>query len=178
MAVDQFDLDGRIRDIWIHELSSDAVAHFTFGPSYNAVPIWSPDGTRIVFASNRKLYNHIYQKNADGSGPEELIVDLGLVGDQLCWDWSHDGKYLLAHKGPELWSVSMADRQAKPFIQAKWSVRNARFSPDGRWVAYASNETETGKSMYRHFLPRQVNGKCPGEAENGRAGGGTARNYS
>src|SRR5438105_1890369 len=141
MAVDQFDLDGRIRDIWIHELSSDAVAHFTFGPSYNAVPIWSPDGTRIVFASNRKLYNHIYQKNADGSGPEELIVDLGLVGDQLCWDWSHDGKYLLAHKGPELWSVSMADRQAKPFIQAKWSVRNARFSPDGRWVAYASNET-------------------------------------
>jgi Tol biopolymer transport system component len=141
MAVDQFDLDGRIRDIWIHELASDAVARFTFGPSYNAVAIWSPDGTRIAFASNRKLYNRIYQKNADGSGPEELIVDLGLVGDQLCWDWSHDGKYLLAHKGPELWSVSLPDRQAKPFIQAKWSVRNARFSPDGRWVAYASNET-------------------------------------
>jgi serine/threonine protein kinase/Tol biopolymer transport system component len=141
MAVDQFDLGGRIRDIWIHELASDAVARFTFGPSYNAVAIWSPDGTRIVFASNRKLYNRIYQKKADGSGPEELIVDLGLVGDQYCWDWSHDGKYLLAHKGPELWSVSLPDRQAKPFIQAKWSVRNARFSPDGRWVAYASNET-------------------------------------
>ena len=64
MAVDQFDLDGRIRDIWIHELASETVARFTFGPSYNAVAIWSPDGRRIVFASNRKLYNRIYQKNA------------------------------------------------------------------------------------------------------------------
>src|SRR5262249_38600293 len=141
MAVDQFDLDGRIRDIWIHELAIDTVSRFTFGPSYNSVAIWSPDGTRIVFASNRQLYNRIYQKNADGSGPEELIVDLGLVGDQLCWDWSHDGKYLLVHKGPELWSVSMPDRQAKPVVQAKWGVRDAGFSPDGRWVAYASNET-------------------------------------
>jgi Tol biopolymer transport system component len=140
VAVDQYDSDGRIRDIWIHELARDTAARLTFGPSYNDAAMWSPDGKHVIFSSNRKLYNRIYEKNADGTGPEELIADLGEF-DQLCWDWSYDGKYLLARKGPEVWYVFLPDRQAKPFLQAKWSVRNAQFSPDGRWVAYASNET-------------------------------------
>jgi len=140
VAVDQYDLDGRIRDLWIHELASGAVVRFTFGPSYNDAAIWSPDGKRIVFSSNRKLYNRLYQKNADGTGTEELVADLGGF-DQNAWDWSHDGRYLLARRGTEVWYVSLPDRQAKPYLQAKWTARNARFSPDGKWVAYALNET-------------------------------------
>src|SRR5271165_1671420 len=95
VVVDQYAQDGRIRDLWIYELANGAAVRFTFGPAYNDAGIWSPDGKRIVFSSNRKLYNGLYQKNADGTGPEELIADLGGV-DQNAWDWSLDGKYLLA----------------------------------------------------------------------------------
>jgi len=139
VAVDQTDPDGRHVDIWIHDLTNNAVTRFTFGPSLNNAAIWSPDGKQVAFSSNRKLSYQLYDKNADGSGPEEQIADLG-VDQQLWWDWSHDGKYLLVRKGRELWYVSLPDRQAKPFLQAKWIVRNAQFSPDGRWAAYSSNE--------------------------------------
>jgi Tol biopolymer transport system component len=140
VAFDQTNPDGRVVDIWIHELANNAVMRFTFGPSYNSDPIWSSDSKRIVFTSNRKLSDILYQKNADGSGPEQEIADLGGLAD-LCWDWSQDGKYLLVRKDTELWYVSLPDRQSKPFLQAKWSVRNAQFSPDGKWVAYSTNET-------------------------------------
>ena len=57
------------------------------------------------------------------------------------WDWSRDGKYVLVRRANELWYLAWPERVAKPLLQAKWTVRNAQFSPDGRWVAYASNET-------------------------------------
>ncbi len=63
------------------------------------------------------------------------------VQEQLSWDWSRDGKYLLVGKGTELWYLTWPDRQPKPFLQAKWILQGAQFSPDGKWVAYASNET-------------------------------------
>jgi len=57
------------------------------------------------------------------------------------WDWSHDGKHVLVRKANELWHLSWPERVAKPLLQAKGTVRNAQFSPDGRWMVYASNET-------------------------------------
>lgn len=140
VAVDQADPDGRHINIWIHELANDAMTRFTFGSGYDQLPIWSPDGKQVTFSSNRKLYFGLYQKNADGSGSEQEFANLG-VQEQLCWGWSHDGKYLLVGKNTELWYLSLPDRQPKPLFQAKWIVRNAQFSPDGRWVAYSTNET-------------------------------------
>jgi eukaryotic-like serine/threonine-protein kinase len=143
MALDQTEADGRRTGIWIHELTTDAMTRFTFDPSLNQAPVWSPDGKVVAFTTNRHTFQRLYQKNADGSGSEEEIVDLpgARAGQQICWDWSRDGKYLLAAKSGELWYVSLQDRQSKPLLQAKWIVRNARFSPDGRWIAYSSNET-------------------------------------
>ena len=140
---DQPEADGRRTGIWIHELANDAVTRFTFDPSLNQAPVWSPDGKLVAFTTNRNTFQRLYQKNADGSGSEEEIVDLpgAREGQQTCWDWSRDGKYLLATKSAELWYVSLPDRQSRPLLQAKWIVRNANFSPDGRWIAYSSNET-------------------------------------
>jgi len=143
MALDQTEADGRRTGIWIHELANDAVTRFTFDPSLNQAPVWSPDGKLVAFTTNRNTFQRLYQKNADGSGSEEEIVDLpgARAGQQICWDWSRNGKYLLATKSAELWYVSLPDRQSRPLLQAKWIVRNAHFSPDGRWIAYSSNET-------------------------------------
>jgi Tol biopolymer transport system component len=143
VAVDQIHADGRHTDIWILEPARGATTRLTFDPSSHQTPIWSPDGRQILFFSNRKLGIHLDLKNADGSGSEENVADLdaGSVGN--AWDWSRDGKYVLVRKSNELWYLPWPKRVAKPLMQAKWTVQNAQFSPDGRWMAYASNETES-----------------------------------
>jgi Tol biopolymer transport system component len=79
-------------------------------------------------------------KNADGSGSAQNIMDFG-TPQQGPWDWSRDGKYVLARKDRELWYMTMPDRQTHPLVQSQWLIRNAQFSPDGKFVAYASSET-------------------------------------
>jgi eukaryotic-like serine/threonine-protein kinase len=150
VAADQADPDGRRINIWIHELANDAVTRFTFGSWYDQLPIWSPDGKQVTFSSNRKNYFSMYQKNADGSGSEQEVGNLD-VHEQLSWDWSHDGKYLLFGKNIELWYLSFPDGRPKPLFQAKWTVRNAQFSPDGRWVAYSTNETGSSEIYVSPF---------------------------
>jgi serine/threonine protein kinase/Tol biopolymer transport system component len=140
LAFEQTDKDGRHVDVWIEELASNATARLTFGPGLNEVPIWSPDGKKIAFGTQEKLNFNLFQKNSDGSGSQSMVADLG-GQEQGAWDWSRDGKYILGHKDNELWYVTLPDHQVKPFLQPKCVVRNAQFSPDGKWVAYSSNET-------------------------------------
>ena len=140
IAAGQTDPDGRKTDIWINEPARNTTTRLTFGPSAHQTPIWSPDGRQIMFSLNSSLNTQLYLKNADGSGSEEEVADLGAVLVNP-WDWSRDAKYVLVRKANELWYLSWPERVAKPLLQAKWTVRNAQFSPDGRWMAYASNET-------------------------------------
>jgi Tol biopolymer transport system component len=141
VAEDQTDPDGRNTDIWIHEPARGATTRLTFDPSYHSAAIWSPNGKQILFGSNRKLGIPLYLKNADGSGSEEEVADLGAETQVNAWDWSRDGKYILVRKVNELWYLTWPERVTRPLLQTKWTVRNAQFSPDGRWIAYASNET-------------------------------------
>jgi len=158
VAGDQTEPDGRRRNIWIHELAQGlATTRLTFDPSFDGDPIWSPDGKQILFFSNRRGGFRLYLKNADGSGYEEEVADLGTVGQGNAWDWSRNGKYVLVRKGNELWSLSWPERVTKPLLQATWTVRNAQFSPDGRWIVYASNETGS-MEIYVSPFP-SINGK-------------------
>ncbi len=140
VAFEQTDRDGRHVDIWIHELASDGVARLTFGPGLNELPVWSPDGKQVVFGGLRKSSWGLLDKKADGSGSERVIGD-PIPSVQGPCDWSRDGKYLLSFKTGELWYLSISDRQPKPLLQGNWAVRNAQFSPDGKWMAYSSNQT-------------------------------------
>jgi Tol biopolymer transport system component len=139
---DQTDPEGRHTDIWIREVAPGLPpTRLTFDPSLHWTPIWSPDGKQIMYSANRKLGMQLCVKNADGSGLEKEVTDLGLGLMVNAWDWSRDGKYALFRKRNELWCFSWPESVAKPLIQAEWTVQNAQFSPDGRWMAYASNET-------------------------------------
>jgi eukaryotic-like serine/threonine-protein kinase len=140
VAVDQIDTDGRHVNIWIHDLNSDAARRLGFGPWLEQVTVWSPDGKQVIYTANEKLFFSLYAKNADGSGSADMLVDMG-TPQQSPWDWSRDGKYVLARKDHELWYITMPDRQTRPLLQSKLLVRNAQFSPDGKFVAYASSET-------------------------------------
>src|SRR5438132_4934926 len=140
VAFDQTDKDGRHQDIWTRELANDSVMRLTFGPGQNELPVWSPDGRHIAFQANRNLGAAFYQKNADGSGAEQQMGKAS-PAQQAFWDWSRDGKYILIWHEGELWYMSWPSEEVEPLFKEKWIVRNAQFSPDGKWIAYSSNET-------------------------------------
>jgi Tol biopolymer transport system component len=141
VAYDQRSPDGRAIGVWVQDVKSDTALRLTLHPSLNQVPVWGPDGKTIVFTSNRKLTNKIFQKNADGSGSEDQITDIKAGRMINPWDWSRDGKYLLARNEAELWYYSPREDKSHTYMKGPWLVRNAQFSPDGKYVAYATNET-------------------------------------
>jgi Tol biopolymer transport system component len=143
VVADQTDPDGRNVDVWVQDPARGATTRLTFDPALDITPVWGPDGKQIVISSNRSLDFRLYVKNADGSGSEDEIAKSGdkQLGTQFsALDWSRDGKYVLTRKVNELWYLPWGDHVIKPLIQDK-SVRAARFSPDGRWVAYVGNES-------------------------------------
>ena len=141
-------IDVGANDIWVLDLARGVRTRLTFGPVSNNYPVWSPDGKWIVYSSERNGRHHIYRKPSDGSGAEELLLD----DDQLILvsDWSRDGKYLLYSRGPffgngeEIWAMPL-DGDRKPFLVVPHGANSfaagGRLSPDGRWLAYSSNES-------------------------------------
>ena len=142
-------IDTGENDIWVLDLARGVRTRLTFGPVANTNPVWSPDGKWIAYTSDRNGHSTLYRKPSDGSGAEELL----LTDDQvtLTSDWSRDGKYLLYSRGPsgsnwEIWALPMeGDRKPSLVVPhtASSSSMDGHISPDGRWLAYASNESGT-----------------------------------
>jgi Tol biopolymer transport system component len=146
VAVDQTDTDGRNIDVWIYDIQRETSTRLTFDPALDYVPTWSPDGKRILFGSNRTdLLFRLYLKNADGSGPEEEVAGVPFGRMTTPWDWSRDGQYAAIKLDNELWYFSFADPKhaLHQLLPSGPTIRNAQFSPDGHWIAYASNESGT-----------------------------------
>src|ERR1700687_1483593 len=111
-----------------------------------------------MFASSRQSGWRIFLKNADGTGSEQKVFEMESAALQVVvFDWSRDGKSVFFRKASELGCLSLSERTAKPIFQNQWTARNAQFSPDGRWMAYASNETG-GWEIYVSPFP-SLNGK-------------------
>jgi eukaryotic-like serine/threonine-protein kinase len=139
LAVSVTDIASQNTDIWTYDLQRGNTKRLTFNPAQDSVPIWSPDTTRLVFASNRRDYNDLYVKNSDGAQEEENIVHSDV--DKFSNDWSAEGKYILYTQDTDFWFVTLPELKASLFLKAPSVLRNGQFSPDGKWVAYASNET-------------------------------------
>jgi Tol biopolymer transport system component len=132
-------------DIWIYELSGAVATRLTSDPSFDAVPIWSPDGSQIVFSTSREARLNLYQMSSRGAGSEESI--LRSEDTKYSTDWSSDSRFILylafnAKTNFELWTLPTGgERKPIPFIKTTFGVTQGQFSPDGRWVAYSSNES-------------------------------------
>ena len=132
-------------DLWIHDLSHEGQTRFTFDSGNEIFPIWSPDGGRIAFSSNRDGHVNMYQKPSNGSGNEEQLL---VSNDaEFCNDWSTDGQFIAFHKltpqtRSDIWIVPMSgDRKPFAYLETPFGEREARFSPNGLWIAYVSDET-------------------------------------
>jgi serine/threonine protein kinase/Tol biopolymer transport system component len=133
-------------DLWIYDLERNTPTRLTFDPATDIAPLWSRDDTRIVFSTSRKSPGDLYVKQSAGTANEEpLVVSSAFKSPS---DWSPDGRVLLfgvnnarTRGGWDLWTYSTADRKATPFLQTPFNEIQGRFSPDGRWVAYVSNES-------------------------------------
>jgi hypothetical protein len=139
VAVNKTDAGSLNTDIWTYDLQRDSTKRLTFDTAFVAAPIWSPDSGRLVFFSNRQHGNDLYMKNTDGAQEEKIILHDDF--DKFANDWSRDGKYILYTRGTDLWSVILPELKSSLFLKAPSVVRNGQFSPDGKWVAYSSNET-------------------------------------
>jgi serine/threonine protein kinase len=134
----------RTSDIWIFDVESGLKTKFTFDPADDLAMVWKPDGKRAVFSSQRKGHFDLYQKNADGTGTEELLFEDNL--NKYPVSFTPDGKFLLyvstgGPTGSDLFVLSLADRKSVPFVNTSASETPGGFSPDARWIAYVSNES-------------------------------------
>jgi eukaryotic-like serine/threonine-protein kinase len=142
VAIDKTDEESTNADIWTYDFQRGSMRRLTFDPAIDSMPVWSPDGRRIMFTSSRNQIFALYIKNADGSQEEKLLdVDTHDKLDRYPYDWSRDGKYILYTRGKDLWEVALADAKARTFLPGPSALRNAQFSPDGKWVAYSSGES-------------------------------------
>jgi eukaryotic-like serine/threonine-protein kinase len=152
--------------IWLLDLLRGVSTRFTFDQAPDSAPVWSPDGSRVAFAAYRAGGNGIYQKTTNGTGKEQGLVSV--TGDEkLPDDWSRDGRFLLytqqdPHTHADLWVLPLAgdgtpSGTATPFANTAYSEEQGRFSPDTRWIAYASDES--GRSeIYIQPFPAPPNG--------------------
>ena len=139
VALNETDAGSLNTNIWIYELQRDSSKRLTFNPGFNVMPIWNPDASLITFAANRQLSVDLFMKNSDGAHEEQTLVRDET--DKFPYDWSRDGKYILYTRGQDLLFVTLPELKTSLFLKAPSSLRNAQFSPDGKWVTYASNET-------------------------------------
>jgi eukaryotic-like serine/threonine-protein kinase len=139
-------IDNGVTDVWVLDLSRGTRSRLTFGPVFNGLPQWSPDGKWIVYSSGRNDKFQLLRKPSDGGGTEEeLLSDSEQVTAR---DWSRDGKYIFYEHGKpgtqDIWALPM-EGDRKPF-QVVASTPNTfrsdpNLSPDGHWLAYTSNES-------------------------------------
>ena len=131
-------------DVWLADAAGANPSRFTFDSGVDQVPLWSPDGNRIVWASNPTGIFNLYQKAASGAGQPELLYQSDYF--KFPSDWSRDGRFLLYREiHPktkfDLRVLQLDQAKSVPYLETPANEAGGAFSPDGRWVAYASDES-------------------------------------
>jgi len=141
-------------DIFILDLDRSALTRFTFEGN-NHLPVWSPDGQRLTFSSARNGHPNLFWKMTDGSGVAEQLLTSKQHQDP--GSWSPDGKILAfaelhSETNWDIWLLRLEnDPGPEPFLQTRFNEYHPMISPDGRWLAYTSNESGRQEIYVRPF---------------------------
>jgi serine/threonine-protein kinase len=155
--------DGANQDIWIYDIERDSMTRVTFGTQTFVSAIWTPDGRYIICGS---IGNGLFWIRADGGGqPQQLVATKSI---SFPYSISADGKRLAYYEiagSPQIWTVSLEQgdglKAGTPdrYMMTQSADLNAAFSPDGRWLAYESNESGRPEIYVRPFPTTGAGGK-------------------
>jgi Tol biopolymer transport system component len=155
-------VEGGPEDIWLHEVDRPVKTRLTFDEGYDSHPKWLPAGDAIAFTSDRSGNRELYLRRIDGNSPAEPLLEPDPSVRRYPSDWSKDARLALFYERPvesplahDLWYLERRDDgsgyEAVPFLQTPFSEITAQFSPDEKWVAYASNESGRYEVYVRSF---------------------------
>jgi Tol biopolymer transport system component len=139
-------------DVWVYDLERTVATRLTFGDSVDSEQIWSPDGEYLIFSSDQDGPDSLYRKRADGSGDAERLTE----AEKSQWgsSWSRDGRYVAfieADTGYDLWYLDLETGETREILTTQFGEGFPDLSPDGRLMAYASNESGSYQIYVRPF---------------------------
>jgi serine/threonine protein kinase/Tol biopolymer transport system component len=153
----KIDPSTRNQDLWLLDLARSTQSRFTFDPDIDDDPVWSPDGSTIAFDTQPNGLANLHTKAATGAGRPELL--LRSPAPNFTLDWSRDGRYIVYQQDDpktkgDLWLLPLTgDKKPVVYLQTEFDETDARFSPDGQWLAYASDENGKYEVFIQH-VPR------------------------
>jgi Tol biopolymer transport system component len=154
LAVEKRDPDNDATDLWTVDLARGAFSRLTLSDGFEDVATWSPDGRRIAFAGDiiNSSAPSMFVKAADGTGTAEALAK----GRFFPMDWSRDGRYLLYMRDGgatryDIWVYDFQTKATRPVMNSTFNEFAAQFSPDGKWIAYASDEGRDAQIYVRAF---------------------------
>ena len=145
-------------DIWVKQLDQGPRSRLTFDAGWDGMPVWAPDGRTVTFLSDRGGDNDVWSRPGDGTGRAELVFDFERSLAKV--QWSPDGEWLILRTagtggvegGRDIFAVRPgADAEVVPLMAADFDEIEPDLSPDGRWIAYSSNETGRYEAYVRPF---------------------------
>jgi Tol biopolymer transport system component/DNA-binding winged helix-turn-helix (wHTH) protein len=160
LAAVAFDIESGVPEIWLYDAASGAGRKIIAGPDIQGVPVWSPDSQRVVHLSDEN-WPRLRISSVDGTPDKEALPDTGFMA---ATDWSLDGRFILYNNSAlpavtqafpsDVFAIDMArNRKVIPLLTTRFFEYNAVFSPDGKWLAFVSNES--GKAeVYVQALDR------------------------
>jgi serine/threonine protein kinase len=142
LAADRFDPEPAV---WVLDIARGTATRSTFSRQYESTPVWAPDGQSFAFASARDSAPNLYLKRIGRDSADERLTRSTF--QSFPQSWSPDGRFIaymtiLPKTLGDIWLLPMSgDRKPVPFLQSPYTEDHARISPDGRWLAYVSNES-------------------------------------
>ncbi len=146
IAVRMRDLSTSTRDIWVLDIARGVSSRLTFDPRNENYPVWSPDGSQLLYYSDVADAPGLHVRPATGAGRSERVL-ASTGGEYVTSDWSRDGRLAFFEKSSDktrqdIWVLPMTgDRLPYPFLTGPYDETQGRISPDGRWLAYTSDES-------------------------------------
>ena len=137
--------------IWVYDVDRDTLTRLTFEGNANLDPIWTPDGKRITF---KGAGNGLFWQPADGSGPAESLTSSPMSSNNVPGSWSPDGTELVFTQDTatrNIWILPRKDGKPRVFVQSPSYETAPRFSPDGHWIAYDSNDSGRDEIFVRPY---------------------------
>jgi serine/threonine-protein kinase len=144
-------------DIWVWNLARATLTRLTFDPAVNQYPAWTPDGRRLLFATGTQGTGEVFWQASDGSGTAERLSggSADRPADQQPYSVSPDGSRVVLRQGVAPYDLSLlllgSERRTEPLIQTPFTELNGEISPDGRWLAYESDESGQREVYVRPF---------------------------